>query len=293
MQQTSIEKIHDWYLKYRNVESYRKIIDKIIKKKNSYFFEILDFLLDNVISSQIFHSPRSLYYIFFSKFGINYSKTIRTINSICKEINIKRIELYIMAESNFLISSNFQIYKKPLLNKALIDNTLEYNEISSNISEFISDYEIIIDKKIKYLIIVEKKSIFTKIVSSIKKHNLNYHNHWLEEIIFCTGSGQPSFPTRIFLKEFKNRYPNLFFLSLVDGDPHGFLIHLTYKKYISTLNWIGIDSNDFNKSFLNNLKEKEINLAKKIIEKNDLCIKEINHLKKIINLSKKIELEVF
>lgn len=75
----------------------------------------------------------------------------------------------------------------------------------------------------KVVLVIEKEATFSKLLSH-KTSNAGYD--FLDSCILVTGKGYPDVSTRLLLKLLSLK---LSIFCLIDGDPHGFQIYLTYK----------------------------------------------------------------
>ena len=75
----------------------------------------------------------------------------------------------------------------------------------------------------KVVLVIEKESTFSKLLS-LQSSNAGYD--FLDSYILVTGKGYPDVSTRLLLKLLSH---SLEIFCLIDGDPHGFQIYLTYK----------------------------------------------------------------
>lgn len=74
----------------------------------------------------------------------------------------------------------------------------------------------------KFLLVVEKDSVFQRLLDE----------RWAERFpnsILVTGRGYPDICTRLFLSWLALKFPSMPMLALVDADPYGIEIFLTYK----------------------------------------------------------------
>jgi meiotic recombination protein SPO11 len=73
------------------------------------------------------------------------------------------------------------------------------------------------------VLVIEKEATFSKLLS-LKSSDAGYA--FLDNYILVTGKGYPDVSTRLLLKLLSQ---SLAIFCLIDGDPHGFQIYLTYK----------------------------------------------------------------
>lgn len=178
-------------------------------------------------------TKRELYYRDVDLFE-NQGSVNTAIDSICSMLDVQEFELGVLTSSKGLVAGD-------LIIKVGDDVTDCTNQCSvpqnpSAISSFESNAD--------YVLVVEKDTVFQRLVSEKIFSRID------EKIILVTAKGYPDVNTRIFLKKIADDLKLPIYI-LVDADPHGIEIMLTYKygsmmkihnsQYLAvpSIQWIG------------------------------------------------------
>ncbi|OUC47341.1 hypothetical protein D917_07005, partial [Trichinella nativa] len=155
--------------------------------------------------------PRNLYYkhryLFRSEGDLD-----RAIKAICKILVTPRYKLNILSSPKGLVLGDLVLQ---LGSTEIVD----CNSISTIPTR--SDEFQVLTTSATFILIVEKDSIFEKLA-------MEKANSVLRSAILITAKGYPDFPTRLFLRKLYD-YLKLPMFALMDADPCGIEIFLTYK----------------------------------------------------------------
>ncbi|KRY59328.1 Carboxypeptidase B [Trichinella britovi] len=206
--------------------------------RNCHMFPIVLCLLSesySLLRNSQYCTKRNLYYkhryLFRSEGDLD-----RAIKAICKILVTPRYKLNILSSPKGLVLGDLVLQ---LGNTEIVD----CNSISTIPTR--SDEFQVLTTSATFILIVEKDSIFEKLA-------MEKANSVLRSAILITAKGYPDFPTRLFLRKLYD-YLKLPMFALMDADPCGIEIFLTYKygpmnvSYESGVNvllpwmkWIGV-----------------------------------------------------
>ncbi|KRY11619.1 Carboxypeptidase B [Trichinella patagoniensis] len=206
--------------------------------RNCHMFPIVLCLLSesySLLRNSQYCTKRNLYYkhryLFRSEGDLD-----RAIKAICKILVTPRYKLNILSSPKGLVFGDLVFQ---LGNTEIVD----CNSISTIPTR--SDEFQVLTTSATFILIVEKDSIFEKLA-------MEKANSVLRSAILITAKGYPDFPTRLFLRKLYD-YLKLPMFALMDADPCGIEIFLTYKygpmnvSYESGVNvllpwmkWIGV-----------------------------------------------------
>ncbi|KRZ90586.1 Meiotic recombination protein SPO11 [Trichinella sp. T8] len=206
--------------------------------RNCHMFPIVLCLLSesySLLRNSQYCTKRNLYYkhryLFRSEGDLD-----RAIKAICKILVTPRYKLNILSSPKGLVLGDLVFQ---LGNTEIVD----CNSISTIPTR--SDEFQVLTTSATFILIVEKDSIFEKLA-------MEKANSVLRSAILITAKGYPDFPTRLFLRKLYD-YLKLPMFALMDADPCGIEIFLTYKygpmnvSYESGVNvllpwmkWIGV-----------------------------------------------------
>ncbi|XP_045762262.1 meiotic recombination protein SPO11 [Maniola jurtina] len=179
-------------------------------------FNTIVFVLTKVhelLSKNLTVTRRELFYQNVSRFG-NQSRVDVGVRDVCCLLDIPPWDLGIVATAKGLIAGPLKIYQSDgsIVDCMMSGGTLIPQDIKG-IKEFKSSA--------KYILVVEKDAIFQKLLDEGALIRLG-------PVIILTGKGYPDVCTRQLLCRLVNEL-RLKALALVDPDPHGYEIFLTYK----------------------------------------------------------------
>ncbi|KRZ52418.1 Carboxypeptidase B [Trichinella nativa] len=206
--------------------------------RNCHMFPIVLCLLSesySLLRNSQYCTKRNLYYkhryLFRSEGDLD-----RAIKAICKILVTPRYKLNILSSPKGLVLGDLVLQ---LGSTEIVD----CNSISTIPTR--SDEFQVLTTSATFILIVEKDSIFEKLA-------MEKANSVLRSAILITAKGYPDFPTRLFLRKLYD-YLKLPMFALMDADPCGIEIFLTYKygpmnvSYESGVNvllpwmkWIGV-----------------------------------------------------
>ncbi|KRY29539.1 Carboxypeptidase B [Trichinella spiralis] len=206
--------------------------------RNCHMFPIVLCLLSesySLLRNSQYCTKRNLYYkhryLFRSEGDLD-----RAIKAICKIFVTPRYKFNILSSPKGLVLGDLVFQ---LGNTEIVD----CNSISTIPTR--SDEFQVLTTSATFILIVEKDSIFEKLA-------MEKANSVLRSAILVTAKGYPDFPTRLFLRKLYD-YLKLPMFALMDADPCGIEIFLTYKygpmnvSYESGVNvllpwmkWIGV-----------------------------------------------------
>jgi meiotic recombination protein SPO11 len=173
-----------------------------------------------------------------------FKNTINIDNSlqdICSIFNISRFELGVFPAQKGLFAGDLIIYDST---GNMLNNSTSFDKINLISFEYYFE-EISIQTTAKFILVVEKESIFFNILG-----NKIYENNFMNSII-VTGKGFPDYLTKYFIKKLV-KLTNLPIFYFGDFDPSGIEIYFNYifgcktssrENYIMTIiniKWIGL-----------------------------------------------------
>ncbi|CAN6327577.1 unnamed protein product [Urochloa humidicola] len=139
------------------------------------------------------------------------------VNLLSRRLKISRESLNISASPKGRISGPVCLYVDQ---KVLTDcnNGGSSGNIIASESDLVTD--IVATGQIKYVLLVEKETIFQYLASKL------FHER--ECCILITGKGEPDVATRILLRKLRDKFSTIPFYGLFDCNPHGLQILSTY-----------------------------------------------------------------
>lgn len=227
------------------------------------------------------------------------------IDDIACTIGVSRRHLNIIAPNKGMIAG--EIYFSILNTWNSENNKIEEIDVNLqspygySIYPNIDAYRKIILGNIKYILIVEKDAIFSRLV------RMKYHTK--EKCLIVTGKGYPDIGTRLLLSRIFKENSHIPIFCLTDADPFGIDIYLSYKHgsdamkhqnfelIIPNIQWIGLKPTDYQKFEISSSTlltmnsselKKAIEVKKKMIIHNEPGIQEIEAM---IESNKKAEIE--
>ena len=235
--------------------------------------------------------------------------TDNIISDLCSILVIHKLELPIFPSAKGLFCGNILI-KNEFGQELNIKNYNIFNKINLITYEYlIFDLKIEYENEIKFILIVEKETIFFNLLEN------NYFKNIFPNCLIITGKGYPDFITKVFIKKIFNKLNNVPKFYFGDNDPHGLNIYLNYLfgsknssrenefMNISDLKWIGLNNEMVNNIkyldvYEKNFNEKEENfneinnnILKGMIKLDEKDIEKLNKIKnsEIFNLNNWIE----
>ncbi|TPX44741.1 hypothetical protein SeLEV6574_g04304 [Synchytrium endobioticum] len=126
---------------------------------------------------------------------------------------------------------------------------------------------IVLAPTVSSILVIEKEGSFRTLLQAgcgrLASPSANQQQRMFENLVVITGKGYPDVAARVLLKRISTSHPHVRILGLMDCDPHGLDILLTYK-YGSTsmafdsegmavpgIEWVGVFASDFFKYGLN------------------------------------------
>ena len=231
------------------------------------------------------------------------------ISDLCSILVINKFELPIFPSAKGLFCGNILI-KNEFGQELNIKSYNIFNKINLITYEYlIFDLKIEYENEIKFILIVEKETLFFNLLEN------NYFKNIFPNCLIITGKGYPDFITKVFIKKIFNKLKNVPKFYFGDNDPHGLNIYLNYLfgsknssrenefMNISDLKWIGLNNEMVNNiKYLDvhekNFNEKEENLndinnniLNGMIKLDEKDIEKLNKIKNldIFNLNNWIE----
>ncbi|KAM0889547.1 hypothetical protein ACQ4PT_027626 [Festuca glaucescens] len=218
----------------------------------------------------------SLHYIYPSTFaeeGLKPDQLGKRIRKAVTEITlllqIVRESLLLRPSPKGLISGDVQCY---IEDKLLCDGTLGGDSGSIIPSEVDLISSIKADEGTKYVLVLEKDTIFHYLVGMSFPES--------ESCILVCGKGHPDVATRILLRKLKDHFPKeIPFYCLVDCNPSGSIIYSTYcfgseeRSHdnifltVPELQFLGLFPSDVDPKFLRNLTESDLTKLENILAK--------------------------
>ncbi len=224
------------------------------------------------------------------------------ISDLCSILVINKFELPIFPSAKGLFCGNILI-KNEFGQELNIKSYNIFNKINLITYEYlIFDLKIEYENEIKFILIVEKETLFFNLLEN------NYFKNIFPNCLIITGKGYPDFITKVFIKKIFNKLKNVPKFYFGDNDPHGLNIYLNYLfgsknssrenefMNISDLKWIGL-----NNEMVNNIKYLDVhekNFNEKEENLNDINNNILNGMikldeKDIEKLNKIKNLEIF
>ncbi|XP_067937666.1 meiotic recombination protein SPO11-like [Watersipora subatra] len=193
-------------------------------------------------------TKRDLYYQEPEEYG-NQRYLDQLIDTISSMLAVPRWQLHVVATSKGVISGDLTFLDA---DNKLVDCSNTTNGVL--LPSLIHKIQLV-RSDARFVLIVEKDATF---------------QHLLEEKVFnelgpciiITAKGYPDLITRQLLRMLKDKYAHLPFFALVDADPHGASIYLTYKfgslthahdvqnLALPSLMWLGVLPSDVNELLL-------------------------------------------
>uniref|UniRef100_A0A183C1A5 DNA topoisomerase (ATP-hydrolyzing) n=1 Tax=Globodera pallida TaxID=36090 RepID=A0A183C1A5_GLOPA len=160
-------------------------------------------------------TKRDLYYEHKKLYGtqINFN---RALTALCKQLSASRSELHVIS-----CSRGFAIGNLRLFDGMDDDSVVDFRASPVAIVESLCHFSLV-HSEAQFLLVVEKDAIFQRLIDEQFLHKF-------PRGILLTGRGYPDFCTRQFLHWLSVQLPALPMLALVDADPYGVEIFLTYK----------------------------------------------------------------
>ncbi|SBT80858.1 meiotic recombination protein SPO11, putative [Plasmodium malariae] len=262
-----------------------KLVDKKKKKKNlskgkiietTRLFYIIEIIWTN-INDNIYTTLRQIFYINPQLF-ISQDVSNRTIGKLTKIIKKPRELLNIYNSPKGIIRGNILLKETNL--GTWIDCMNTFEERGHLICPF-GVPDIVISPDVKYVLIVEKETIFYKLLQS------NFINKYGPSIL-VTGKGFPDINTRQLISKIYRRNKNLKFFCLTDYDAYGLNIAFTYSsKYESKVYYVDDISID-NICWLNLFAPDEA-IKKKVLKDMDLTKLTPKDIQILHNISMKLK----
>ena len=224
------------------------------------------------------------------------------ISDLCSILVINKFERPIFPSAKGLFCGNILI-KNEFGQELNIKSYNIFNKINLITYEYlIFDLKIEYENEIKFILIVEKETLFFNLLEN------NYFKNIFPNCLIITGKGYPDFITKVFIKKIFNKLKNVPKFYFGDNDPHGLNIYLNYLfgsknssrenefMNISDLKWIGL-----NNEMVNNIKYLDVhekNFNEKEENLNDINNNILNGMikldeKDIEKLNKIKNLEIF
>ncbi|PVH71088.1 DNA topoisomerase IV, alpha subunit [Cadophora sp. DSE1049] len=169
----------------------------------------------------------------------------RYVDDIAHTFGVGRDSLNIVAAAKGLVAGSFRLTRR---DKSIIDFTLEPEGI---LIPNPNDIESIQFLSVKWILVIEKEATFRTLATN---------QYWADSQagngILITAKGYPDLQTRQFLHLLSTHHPNIPIYALVDFDPDGLGIMLTYKHgsqslshelhlAVPSVQWLGVRSQDF------------------------------------------------
>lgn len=252
--------------------------------------QIYKLLLENrhATKRDLFYESKSLYQ--------NQGNFDRALSAICKFLNASRKELHVVSCSKgFAIGELF-------LQNAMDESEVDFHCAPIALNEALTEFDFV-QSEAKFLLIVEKDSVFQRLLDE----------QWTERYpksILLTGRGYPDICTRRFLAWLSTHLPQMSMMALMDADPYGIEIFLTYKFgsertriesgdiQLPHLQWIGFLPSDAQRLAiprnqiltLNSADKRRINkIAERALAHNEQEI--FDELAILLNTNCKLEIE--
>lgn len=185
--------------------------------------------------------------------------TDNIISDLCSILVVHKLELPIFPSAKGLFCGNILI-KNEFGQELNIKNYKIFNKINLISYEYlIFDLKIEFENEIKFILIVEKETIFFNLLEN------NLFKNIFPNCLIITGKGYPDFITKVFVKKVFEKLKNVPKFYFGDNDPHGLNIYLNYLfgsknssrenefMNISDLKWIGL-----NNEMVNNIKYLDV-----------------------------------
>ncbi|XP_039765191.1 meiotic recombination protein SPO11 [Pararge aegeria] len=179
-------------------------------------FNIIVFVLTKVhelLLKNLTVTRRELFYQNMSRFG-NQSRLDVGVRDVCCLLDTPPWDLGIVATAKGLIAGPLNIY---LSDGTVVDCMMSGGTLIPQDIKGINEFK----STAKYILVVEKDAIFQKLLDEGALTRLG-------PVIILTGKGYPDVCTRQILCRLVKEL-RLKALALVDADPHGYEIFLTYK----------------------------------------------------------------
>uniref|UniRef100_A0A0E0I7D8 DNA topoisomerase (ATP-hydrolyzing) n=1 Tax=Oryza nivara TaxID=4536 RepID=A0A0E0I7D8_ORYNI len=157
--------------------------------------------------------------------------------------------------------------------------------------------KLIFSSDARYIIVVEKDAIFQRLAEDRIYSQL--------PCILITAKGYPDLATRFILHRLSQTYPNMPIFALVDWNPAGLAILCTYKygsismglesyRYACNVKWLGLRGDDLQlipQSAYQELKPRDLQIAKSLLSSKFLQDKHRAELTLMLETSKRAEIE--
>ncbi|CRG97739.1 meiotic recombination protein SPO11, putative [Plasmodium gallinaceum] len=262
-----------------------KLLDEKKKKflSKSRIIEItrLIYTIEIILRNLNENTYTTLRQIFYTNSQLFISQNVsnRIIGKITKIIKKPRELLNIYNSPKGIIRGNILLKEKNLNHWV---DCMNIFEIRGHLICPFGVSDIIINQNVKYVLLIEKETIFFKLLQS------DFINKYGPSILI-TAKGFPDINTRQLIFEIHRRNKNLKFFCLTDYDAYGLNIAFTYSsKYESKVYYVDDISNDNLYWLILFTPDEAIkkNVLKKI-DLNNLSLKDIRILDNICNNLKK------
>jgi meiotic recombination protein SPO11 len=164
-----------------------------------------------MLSRNMMCTKRELYYRDVDLFGKQESVN-KAIETLCSMLSVQEYELGVLSSSKGLVAGDLIIN----IGEERIDCSTAQS-VPQNPSEISS-----LESSAEYILIVEKDTVFQRLI------NENIFGRIGHKIVLITAKGYPDVNTRVLLKRIQRELKIKMYI-LVDADPHGIEIMLTYK----------------------------------------------------------------
>ncbi|TVU42861.1 hypothetical protein EJB05_09284, partial [Eragrostis curvula] len=149
----------------------------------------------------------------------------------------------------------------------------------------------------RYIIVLEKDAIFQRLAEDRLYNQL--------PCILITAKGYPDIATRFILHRLSQTFPNMPIFALVDLNPAGLAILCTYKygsismglesyRYACNVKWLGLRGDDLQlipESALQELKPRDLQIAKSLLSSKFLQENHRAELTRMVDTGKRAEIE--
>lgn len=247
-----------------------------------------------LIKTNAHRTKRGIYYDHKKLFG-ECTSLDSTLKQVCRLLNEPRVNLHVLSSSKGLLIGALKYLTKD-------GNLVNCQSAVVSVLPCVDDI-VRLESDARFILVVEKDTIFQRLCQE------DFHQSY-SPCILVTAKGYPDYPTRLMLHKLVSTLKIPLF-ALVDCDPHGLEIYLTYKYGSSThfdvnvenvdltsIRWIGafpseIESLHIEQSHLLTLSSREKSKISSLLGRS--CVKEdtfLEHqLRKMLTLGFKVELE--
>lgn len=164
-----------------------------------------------MLSRNVMCSKRELYYRDVELYR-NQANVNKAVETLCAMLDLQEFELGIFSSSKGLVAGDLII----TVGDERIDCKATQS-VPQNPAAITS-----LESKAQYVLVVEKDTVFQRLI------NDNIFDRLDHKIVLITAKGYPDVNTRLLLKKLHSDLGMNIYL-LVDADPHGIEIMLTYK----------------------------------------------------------------